>query len=199
MIIVDIETTGLDVSTHGLLSIGAIDMRAPSRRFYQEARMHEDDAYDPESTKVNGFDLAAARDQSKQSRSSLLRNFADWFDSRQVKVVGGLHIQAFDVPFLNHKAEQSRVSLKLKKRTIDLHTLAYANMSKRKKIVPLTDGWSVMDTDVIFPYCGLPKQSPPHHALKDAMWEAEAMYRLMHGKKLLKQFDNYAVPSYLRK
>ena len=130
MIIVDIETSGLDVQQHGLLSIGAIDMRAPSRRFYQEARLHEDDGFDPESTKVNGFDETAARDSSKQSRSSLLRAFTDWFSSRQVKVVGGLHIQAFDVPFLNQKAEQSRVALKLKKRTIDLHTpVSYTHLT----------------------------------------------------------------------
>jgi len=199
MIVVDIETSGLDFSKHGILSIGAIDMRAPSRRFYEEARLHDDEEYDPEAGKVNGYSEAEARDPSKQSRQSILRNFASWYESRPVKVIAGLHIQAFDVPFLNAKAEQSRVAISLRKRSLDLHTLAYAKMLSNGSVIPLTDGWSVMDTDFIHPFCGLPMEPRPHHALKGAMWEAESMHRLIYGKGLLKQFAAYPVPKGLLK
>lgn len=198
MIVLDIETSGLDATQHGILSIGAIDMRAPSRRFYEEARLHESERYDPEAGKINGFSEANARDKSKQSRQSLLRNFANWYESRPVKVIAGLHIQAFDVPFLSIKAEQSRVALTLRKRSIDLHSLAYAKMLSMNKVIPLTDGWSVMDTDFIHPFCGLPKEPRPHHALRGAMWEAESMHRLIYGEPLLKQFNNYPLPNYLK-
>ena len=68
----------------------------------------------------------------------------------------GCNIAAFDVPFLNKKA-QCGVRMRLHKRSIDLHSLAYAKMQELRKVVPLTDGWSVMDTDFIHPFCGLPK------------------------------------------
>lgn len=197
MIVIDIETSGLDHTVHGILSIGAIDLRVPSRRFYEEARLSDDEAYDPEAGQVNGISEQEARDKSKQSRWQLLRNFADWFNGRPVKVIAGLHIQAFDAPFINYKAEQSRVALRLKKRSIDLHTLTYSKMLSLNKVIPLTDGWSVMDTDFIHPFCGLPKEPRPHHALMGAMWEAESMNRLIYGKQLLKQFENYPVPKYL--
>lgn len=199
MIVLDIETSGLDKEKHGILSIGAIDFRAPSRRFYEEARLHEDEEYDAEAGRINGFTELMARDASKQSRHSLLRNFATWYKSRPIKVIAGLHIQAFDVPFILHKSEKSRINLPLHKRSIDLHSLAYATMLAHNKVVPLTDGWSVMDTDFIFPYCGLPKEPRPHNALRGAVWEAESMHRLIYGKCLLKQFESYEIPAYLKK
>ncbi|MCA9348652.1 hypothetical protein KC878_00720 [Candidatus Saccharibacteria bacterium] len=197
MIVLDIETSGLDPQKHGILSIGAIDLRFPSRRFYEEARLHDNEAYDPEAGKINGISEVMARDRYKQSRQSLLRNFAEWYESRPVKVIAGLHIQAFDVPFLSVKAEQSRVALVLRKRSIDLHSLAYAKMLSLGKVIPLTNGWSVMDTDFIHPFCGLPKEPRPHNALHGAMWEAESMHRLIYGKPLLKEFSQYTIPVYL--
>lgn len=197
MIVIDIETSGLDPNNHGILSIGAIDMKAPSRRFYQEARLHEDELYDPEAGKINGVSEKQARSVDKQSRQQLLRNFADWYAARPTKVIAGLHIQAFDVPFLNTKADASRVAITLKKRTIDLHSIAYAKMLSLGKVVPLTDGWSVMDTDFIHPFCGLPMEPKPHTALRGAIWEAESLHRLIYGKGLLKEFATYPMPKHL--
>jgi DNA polymerase III epsilon subunit-like protein len=34
MIIVDVETSGLDINNHQILSIGAIDLENPERQFY---------------------------------------------------------------------------------------------------------------------------------------------------------------------
>jgi hypothetical protein len=65
------------------------------------------------------------------------------------------------------------------------------------RIVPLTDGWSVMDVDFIFPFCGLPREPRPKTALNGAKWEAECMARLIYGRKLLRSFERYTVPSYL--
>lgn len=198
MIILDIETSGLDHTKHGILSIGAIDTKAPSKRFYEEARLNLDEEYDSEAGKINGIDEETARSKQRQSRAQLLRNFSDWLETRQQRVIGGLHVQAFDVPFINYKAQQSRIPLRLKKRSIDLHTLAFAKMLALGKVVPLTEGWSVMDTDFIHPFCGLPKEPKPHNGLYGALWEAESITRLIYGKGLLKEFSRYPIPSYLK-
>ena len=199
MIILDIETTGLDPELNGLLSIGAVDFLRPSETFYGECRIREGERIDPEAIDVNGFDLEEIKDKSKQTTRDLIISFDEWLKSRSIRMVGGLHISAFDVPFLNKKALQCGVRMRLHRRTIDLHSIAYAKMQELGKVVPMTDGWSVMDTDVIYPFVGLPKEPKPKNALSGAKWEAEALSRLMRGFGLVKELSRYPIPEYLVK
>lgn len=199
MIVLDIETSGLDVAENGLLSIGAVDFLHPTKTFYKECRIRQGEKIEPAALEVNGFSMDEAKSKLKMSTRDLLKEFDAWLQSRDIKVVAGLHIAAFDVLFLVGKAAQCDVALKLHKRSIDLHSLAYARMLSLKKVVPLTDGWSVMDTETIFPFCGLPKEPNPHNALNGAKWEAESFSRLIHGRGLYKSFDKYEVPKYLKR
>lgn len=199
MIVIDIETSGLNPTKNGLLSIGAIDFLHPSVTFYGESRLRDGEEIVPEATEINGITPQEARDPSKMSTKELLIKFRDWLDTRGVKVIAGLHVGAFDSQFLNAKAKQCGVGLYVHYRSIDLHSIAYAKMLTLRKVIPLTDGWSVMDTDFIHPFCGLPKEPRPHNALSGAKWEAESLSRLIHGKPLLKKFSNYEIPGYLKK
>jgi len=198
VIVIDIETTGFDPEIHGIVSVGAIDMNEPSVYFYEECRIREGEKIDPNALEVNGFTLDDCKDKSKQTTRDLIMKFDEWMSSRSIKMVGGLHVAAFDVPFINRKASQCGIRMRLHRRSIDLHSIAYARMQELGKIVPMTDGWSVMDTDFIHPFCGLPKEPKPHNALNGAKWEAESLYRLMNGKNLLKEFARYPLPDYLR-
>ena len=199
MVVLDIETTGLDQEDNGLLSIGAVDFLNPKETFYGECHVREGEKIESAALEINGFSYDEARDKTKQSTRDLLISFDEWLKTRPIKMVGGLHVAAFDVPFINKKALQCGVRLKLHKRSIDLHSIAYAKMQELKKVVPMTDGWSVMDTDFIHPFCGLPKESKPHNALSGAKWEAEALSRLVHGTGLLKEFTRFPIPEYLQK
>lgn len=199
MIILDIETTGLDPELNGLLSIGAVDYLHPNESFYGECRIREGERIDPEAIDVNGFDVDEIKDKSKQTTRDLIIAFDEWLKSRSIRMIGGLHVSAFDVPFLNKKALQCGVRMRLHRRTIDLHSIAYAKMQELGKVVPMTDGWSVMDTDVIYPFVGLPKEPKPKNALSGAKWEAEALCRLMKGVGLLKDLSRYPIPDYLAK
>lgn len=199
MVILDIETTGLDAELNGLVSIGAIDFLRPQDTFYSECRIREGEKVEPEALAVNGFTFDEVKDKSKQSTRDLLIAFDEWLNSRPIKMIGGLHIAAFDAPFINKKALQCGVRLRLHRRTIDLHSIAYARMQELGKVVPMTEGWSVMDTDFIYPFCGLPKEPLPHNAFSGAKWEAESMSRLIKGKGLLKEFSRFPIPTYLKK
>jgi len=198
MIVLDIETTGLDPELHGIVSIGAIDMRNPDESFYEECRIREGEKIDDNALEVNGFTLDECRDRNKQSTRDLIQHFEEWMETRSIKMIGGLQVAAFDVPFFNKKAIQVGLRTRLHRRSIDLHSIAYAKMQELGKVVPMTDGWSVMDTDFIHPFCGLPKEPKPHNALNGAKWEAESIYRLMNGRDLLKEFSRHPVPEYLR-
>ena len=39
MIIIDVETTGLDPKKYSIVSIGAVDFKKPMRTFYEECRI----------------------------------------------------------------------------------------------------------------------------------------------------------------
>jgi DNA polymerase III epsilon subunit-like protein len=197
MIILDIETSGLSPQDNGLFSIGAVDFLHPEVTFYGESRLNPTDRINPVALEINGFTEADAVDSSKQSQKELLESFAAWLDERPVRVIGGLHIAAFDIPFLTAKAEQYKVPLKLHKRTVDLHSLAYAKMLSLGLVVPLTDGWLVMDTDHIYPFVGLPKEVKPYHALNGALLEAEAVSRIIYGKGWSKKFSKFPIPASL--
>lgn len=198
MIILDIETTGLDPEVHGIVSIGAVDDNDLSSYFYEECRIREGEKIDDFALEVNGFTIDECRDKNKQSTRDLIQHFDDWLSTRSIKMIGGLHIGTFDVPFFNKKAIQVGLRAKLHKRSIDLHSITFAKMQQLGKVVPMTDGWSVMDTDFIHPFCGLPKEPKPHNALNGAKWEAESLFRLMYGKNLLPEFMRYPVPAYLK-
>jgi DNA polymerase III epsilon subunit-like protein len=198
MIVLDIETTGLDPEVHGIVSIGAVDVSSPDETFYEECRIREGEKIDENALDVNGFTFDECRDKSKQSTRDLIQHFEAWLETRSVKMIGGLQVAAFDVPFFNKKSTQVGLRARLHKRSIDLHSIAYAKMQSLGKVVPMTDGWSVMDTDFIHPFCGLPKEPKPHNALNGAKWEAESLHRLMTGKNLLKEFTRHPVPTYLK-
>lgn len=199
MVIIDIETSGLDAESNGLLSIGAVDLLHPTVSFYGECRIRKNEKIDEGALAINGFSPADARDSSRISTKQLLANFDSWLAGRSVKVLAGLHIAAFDVPFLNTKAQQCGLAFRLHRRSIDLHTLAYAKMLQLKKIIPLTDGWSVMDSDTVMPFCGLPNESTPRHALNGARLEAECFSRLIYGRPLYAKYQRYELPNYLKR
>jgi DNA polymerase III epsilon subunit-like protein len=198
MVILDIETSGFDPEEHGILSIGAVDLSDPTVQFYEECRLREGEKIDPQALEVNGFTLDECRDKSKQGTRDLIIHFDNWLQDRPIKMIGGLHVAAFDILFYNRKAIQCGIRHRLHKRTVDLHSIAFARMKQIGKIVPMTEGWSVMDTDFIHPFCGLPKEPKPHNALNGAKWEAESLNRLMYGKSLLPEFKRYPLPEYLK-
>jgi hypothetical protein len=55
---------------------------------------------------------------------------------------------------------------------------------------------SLLDLDAILQYCGVAEEPHPHNALTGALCHAEVTSRLLYGKKLLPEFDAYALPSW---
>jgi DNA polymerase III epsilon subunit-like protein len=78
MIVLDIETTGLDPAEHGIVSVGAVEFEAPENQFYEECHVSEDVPIEQEAVDVNGFSREAMRDASKQTVGSLLEGLLDW-------------------------------------------------------------------------------------------------------------------------
>lgn len=196
MIVVDVETTGIDPKRHSIVSIGAVDFSNPENQFYQECRIWDGAEIDEEALKINGFSEEDIKSHDKITEKELINNFLQWIENIGDKTIAGEN-PSFDRDFLKFSAERNGIKWPLGYRTVDLHTLCYTHQLKRGINPPIKNGKSDLNTDKILEYVGLPAEPKPHNALIGAKMEAEAFSRLIYGKGLLKEFENYPIPDYL--
>lgn len=194
MIIVDVETTGLNPEKHSIVSIGAISFFNPAEYFYEECSVFDGAEITIEALQVNGFTEKEITDKNKKSLESITRAFLLWIGNFDDKTLAGQN-PSFDRNFLKASADRYKIEWishnRGVDRTVDLHSLCYAHHLKRR-LVP-TD----LNTNKILNYVGLSDEPKPHNALTGAKMVAEAISRLIYGRSLIKEFEKYTVPSYL--
>lgn len=193
MIVVDIETTGTNPQKHSIVSIGAIDLEAPSERFYIECHFWDGAHIDPSALIVNDADEASVRDANKPEEGEAVRRFFEWLDERGNVLLAGQN-PLFDIGFLQAAAARHHIDFQLAHRSIDLHTVAFFHMIKNRIEPPFRNKKSDINSDYIMAYAGIPTEPKPHNALNGAIWEAEAFSRLLYDKNLLEQFYEFLIP-----
>lgn len=190
MIVVDVETTGLDRWKCSLLSIGAVCFDDPDQQFYGECRVRKDTFIDPEGMKVNGFTQEQIDNPEKQSDVELVQKFFDWLSQFEDQTIGGTN-PSFDRDFINFAAERSNLKERTHYNTIDLHAVAYATFLKTGKAIPLKDNHSSIGNMGLYPLIGLPVEPVPHNALIGAKMEAEAFSRIIYGKRMFEEYGSF--------
>ncbi len=194
MIVVDVEASGTEPHKHSVVSVGAIDFSNPTRQLYEECRIWDGAHVMTEALEVNGFTHAQILDAHKQSEGELVHKFIEWSLPAEDKTLAGQN-PSFDRDFLRVAAERAgHTNWPFAFRTIDTHTLCYAHMVKRGETPPLEHQRSALDLDAVLIYCGIPREPEPHNALTGAKSHAEVISRLLYGKKLLPEFEQYAIP-----
>ncbi len=195
MLVVDVETSGLTPHKNSILSIGALDLSNPDRRFYGECRLWDGAEISDEALTVNGFSEAETRDPNKKTEAELVTEFLEWSQHLSDRTITGQN-PSFDRDFLQAAGGRAGLSWDLAHRTIDTHTLAYMHMIKRGLPPPIDPQHrrSRLDLDAILNYCGIPDEPAPHNALTGALCHAEVTSRLLFDKKLLPEFDSYEIP-----
>jgi DNA polymerase III epsilon subunit-like protein len=193
MLVIDVETSGLDPSTSSIVSIGAVDFLNPANQYYAECRVFDGAHISDESIAVNGFTRAQLADPARRSNEAVLREFLLWATRISHRVIAGQNIN-FDFQFLLAGASRFRIHFPLGGRVVDLHGVAYAHMLAHGFAPPLKDGKSTLSLDAILAYVGMPPEPRPHIAINGAKLEAEAFSRVIFGKGLLPEFAQYPVP-----
>lgn len=196
MIAVDIEASGIGPETHSIVSIGAVDMDNPSRQLYGECRIWEGAHINDQALEVNGFTKQQITDPSKQSEAELVHMFAAWADGSPDRTLAGQNV-SFDRDLLQAAAARAKhTEWPFAHRTIDSHSLCWMHMVKRGLTPPIDPEHrrSALNLDAILNYCGIPEEPKPHNALTGAQCHAEVIARLLWDKKLLPEFEQYAIP-----
>ena len=168
MIIVDVETTGIDPHKNSLLSIGAVDYEKGDE-FYVECHAFPNSEIDPISLEINGYTREQCLDMTKPSPVEAYKKFLWWSTDNRLVMLAGQQVGSFDAKFLQYVHELAGFGKwPFGYRTIDLHSVAYAKFGES------------LNLDGILARLGLEAEPKPHNALTGARKEAEAFRLLLH-------------------
>lgn len=196
MIVVDVETTGVNPWKHSLVSIGAVDFSNPKNQFYGECRIWDGALTMNESLAINGFSESDIRDTKKMPEYELVQSFFEWMRTSSSDVIAGMN-PSFDRDFLKAAAQRAHLKYPFGHRTVDLHSLCYGHRLKIARAQGEKTPRNIFSTDTCFSLLGLPAEPSPHHALIGAKMEAEGFSRLIFKKPLFEDYEVYALPDTL--
>jgi DNA polymerase III epsilon subunit-like protein len=196
MIILDIETTGIDPRRHSIIEVGAIDFDSPLNFFNERCSVWERAEIDFKALEINGSSLSEIHDKSIFTQKELITKFIAWMNGIEDKTIAGQNVD-FDIDFLNESSKRCGLNFSVGKRKVDQHSIVYAHLLKRNIKPPVKEGFSNVNSDFIMKYAGIPSEPKPHRAINGARYEAEALSRLLYGSVMFEEFEKYAIPDYL--
>lgn len=197
MIVVDIETSGLDFEKSGIWQIGAIELENPDNYFLEEGRIDDEDVINPDSLKVIGKTVEELRDKNKQSQKELLQSFFNWASKIQIRDCICQNPQ-FDWSFLNIKAAKYKLNFPFIHRAYDLHSIVQLKYYQLKGRFLIKQNMSDMGLSKILIFVGMRDERNAHNALEDAKLTAECFSRVVYGKNLIELYKQFDIPPYLR-
>jgi DNA polymerase III epsilon subunit-like protein len=214
MIVLDIESSGIDTGRCGIWQIGAIELENPKNYFLQEARIDYEDIVEKGAMKVTGKTEAEMRNSNKQSQKELIIKFLEWAKDCKNKLIIGQNI-GWDLTFIQNKCFKYDLYELFRKTTgfkgLDTYAIAQIkHLEKKGNFSIKEDGRGEMGLNKILEFCGMPdnrinlngeeivKKGDPHNALEDAKLTGECFYRLIHGKNLFPEYSQYEIPEVLK-
>ena len=203
MISVDIECSGLDFDKCGIWQIGAVDL-GTGEEFLEESRIDDEDLVLVTSdSKKNVLEIIGKteeelRDKNKQSQKEMIESFFNWVSKRKEDIFLCANPQ-FDIGFIWTKARKYNVPITFQFKAFDLHTLAQTKYFEVNDEFKFVDGKSKMGLKNVCKFCGLEDNRGAHNGLEDARLTGECFYRLVYGKNLFKEFQDFEIPEYLKK
>lgn len=190
MIIVDIESSGVDPQKNSLLSIGALDFDNPTNQFYEECKIFSGAHVEKQALEVNGFTKAQITDPKKKTDREVVEDFLAWSATCKEHTLAGQN-PSFDRDFIQQTCYRYHLNWPFAHRVIDLHSICYFQLLQKGIEPPTANSRTDLNLDKILTYVGLPARQGSHNALDDTKLEAEALSRLINGKLLLKEYEQF--------
>lgn len=198
MIVVDIETSGLDSVKNGIWQIGAVDLDT-GEEFLEESKIDKDDKILEEAMNICQVTEDFLRDKTKQSQKQMLGNFFQWVAQRKIKNFICQNPQ-FDMGFIKTKASKYNLQTPFHHRSFDTHSLAQLKhkIVHGDFLINKEKGRSQMNLSEVLKFCGMQDNRGAHNALEDAKLTAECFSRLTQGKNFIKEYSKFKIPDYLK-
>lgn len=200
MISIDWEFTWLNHKIHSLVSLWAVDLSNPTNQFYAECRIWDWATWEEEALKINWFSVEEIQDKNKMSLEELVKKFDTWLKTCPYPQILIWQNPKSDIDFLVESYKKAWLEYPLWHRSLDSHTIVFTkHLELWKKILIEKGKWKI-NLDESLNFVWIPGGEPnPHNALMWAKCAAEVVSRTVYGKKLLKDFEWFEIPEYLRK
>lgn len=169
MVVIDVETGGLDPERDALLSIGAVDSMT-KERFYSRMRPLESLRVYEAALKANGFERKSLFDSELLSELQCMEEFRAWLFLHGPAVIAGCNVK-FDIAFINAALTRSLINDdQLTRHAFDLQTLALTAHILGAIELPIKHDMPSMSLDSILSTVGLSRSAGGHvhNALEDA-------------------------------
>lgn len=179
LIVVDVETSGLDSQKCSILSIGAVNM-ADGNTFYEKCRPFSGAVIDDGALDVNGF----SRDEIQgfdYSEEEILKMFILWFWEQHMPLTFAGQNPSFDKGFIESACLRHGILFPFSHDTVDLHSMAFAWLIKNGKQIPLRpNGKPKLSLDDVCKLLEIDGRSTETHtALEDVLIEAECLEKII--------------------
>lgn len=198
MVVVDLETTGLDPVEHGVVDFGAVDLNDPDRQFSMKCHIDHDDGISEEALEVNGQSIDEVMNQNRPDQETAFKEWRTWANKGKNRTLAGHNLAGFDVLFLKEIANNIDEDWTFGHRFVDLHSVAYSKAKQVNYKVELGyNDTSPFHAGEIYDLVNIPDEPEPHKAIRGALWESEAFARLIHGISLFERFSDHSIPDYL--
>jgi len=196
MIVLDVETTGLDPSAGSIVSLGALVLDSPNTRFYEECRVWDGARIEEEALAVNGFSREQVTSESRMSEAELIQKFVSWTLEHTSDYTLAAQNVSFDLEFVQQACARAGIACPFGKRSVDVHSLVWMHMQSRGVSIPLSRNRSALSLDAELVYCGLPVEESPHNALTGALCHAEVVARITYTKNIVAEFSSFPIPDW---
>lgn len=194
MIVLDVESSGLDPERASILSLGALDLDDPTNQFYDECGVWEGADINDDAIAVGGFSREEITNGQKKSEAELIRDFVAWAtDKPENRMLVAQNVR-FDLSFVEDACKRAGIESPFAHRVLDVHSLCWAHMTLHGLTPPVKNHRSDINLTYVLEYCGLPKEPDPHNALTGAFCHAEAVSRMAYNRKLLPDFSSFEIP-----
>ncbi|MFK5920918.1 MAG: exonuclease domain-containing protein [Verrucomicrobiota bacterium] len=178
ILVVDLETTGLDANKHSIVEMGAVWLTGGVGEFQMDCQMWEGAKWDDRAADVHGLSMARCTNPVLPTEGEAILELLNWCEATQDEPVmlAGLN-PSFDRAFVLRACERAgvKVARAFRHRVLDLHSLAVAHGLSDVLEIPSRG----LYTDEIYALLGLPAEPKPHRALVGARKEAEALSKII--------------------
>ena len=174
LVVVDVETSGLDPMLHGIVEIGAVKL-ATGAEFECKVRLEDGRIYDPGVYRINGVTEHEARDSSRMDVAAGFAELALWLGKAPGEEKGWVMAGSnpkFDDSFLRASGVSEMAPARgwpFLRHLVDLQTVAITYCIAMGRPIPRS-----LSADAIYRMLGLPEEPKPHRALQGATYEARA-------------------------
>lgn len=197
MIVLDIETSGLNFEKCGIWQIGAIELENLENVFIEECRIDDLDEIEKSALEITGKSEGELRNNKMKTQKEMIERFLKWCEEVRIRNFICQNPQ-FDLGFILSKIRKYGIEFEVPHRAFDLHSIASLKYYQINGNFLIENGKSSMSLNQVLKFCGLVDNRGKHNALDDVKLTAECFSRIVYGKSLFEEFNKYLIPKYLK-